>query len=128
MLQICYRMLSKWAPSRTSRPEVFCKKIVLRNSVKFTGKHLSRSIFFNKVAGLSPATLLKRDSGTGIFLWILRNFKTTFYIEHLWWLLRIYTSCSCIKCLRSTCEILFFPQCRIHAFFGDTVFFKLSIG
>ena len=28
----------------------------------------------------SPAFLLKRDSNTGLFLWILRNFK-----EHLFW-------------------------------------------
>ena len=35
------------------------KKGVLRNSTKFTGKHLCQSLFFNKVAGLSPATLLK---------------------------------------------------------------------
>ena len=28
-------------------------KNVLRNFVKLTGKHLSRSLFFNKVAGLS---------------------------------------------------------------------------
>ena len=33
-------------------PEVFCKKHVLRNSVKLTGKHLCQSFFFNKVAGL----------------------------------------------------------------------------
>ena len=45
---------------RTSRPEVFCKKGVLRNFVKFTGKHLCQSFFFNKVAGLRPATLLKK--------------------------------------------------------------------
>ena len=32
-------------------PEVFCKKDVLRNFVKFTGKHLCQSLFFNKVAG-----------------------------------------------------------------------------
>ena len=31
-----------------------------------------------------PATLLKRDSNTGVFLWILQNFvRTTFFIEHL---------------------------------------------
>ena len=30
--------------------------------------------FFNTVAALSPAALLKRDSGTSIFLWILQNF------------------------------------------------------
>ena len=36
---------------RSSRPEVFCKKGVLRNVTKFTGKHLCQSLFFNKVAG-----------------------------------------------------------------------------
>ena len=33
-------------------PEVFSKKGVLKNFVKFTGKHLCQSLFFNKVAGL----------------------------------------------------------------------------
>ena len=36
------------------------KKGVLRNFAKFTGKRLCQSLFFNKVAGLSPATLLKK--------------------------------------------------------------------
>ena len=31
--------------------EVFCKKGVHRNLVKFTGKHMCQSLFFNKVAG-----------------------------------------------------------------------------
>ena len=53
---------------RSSLPEVFNKKGVLRNFAKFTGKHLCQSLFFNKVAGLRPATLLKKDSGTGVFL------------------------------------------------------------
>ena len=35
------------------------KKGVLRNFVKFTGKRLRQSLFFNKVAGLRCATLLK---------------------------------------------------------------------
>ena len=39
---------------RSSRPEVFCKKGALRNFTKFTGKHLCKSLFFNKVAGLRP--------------------------------------------------------------------------
>ena len=47
-------------PSRSSRPEVFCKNGVLRNFTKLTGKHLRQSLFFNKVVGLRPATLLKR--------------------------------------------------------------------
>ena len=37
--------------NRSSRPEVFYKKGVLRNFAKFTGKHLCQSIFFNEVAG-----------------------------------------------------------------------------
>ena len=44
----------------SSRPEVFCKNGVLRNFAKFTGKHLCQSFFFNKTAGLRPATLLKK--------------------------------------------------------------------
>ena len=45
---------------RSSRPEVFRKKGVLRNFAKFTGKHLRQSLFFNKVARLRLATLLKK--------------------------------------------------------------------
>ena len=37
---------------RSCRPEVFCKKDVLRNFAELTGKHLCESLFFNKVAGL----------------------------------------------------------------------------
>ena len=58
---------------RSSHPKVFCKKDVLRNFPKFTGKHLYQSLFLNKLQ-----LYLKKDSGTGVFLWILRNFE-----EHL---------------------------------------------
>ena len=40
--------------------QVFCEKGILRNFTKLTGKHLCQSLFFNKIAGLSPATLLKK--------------------------------------------------------------------
>ena len=43
---------------RSSRPEVFSKKAVLRNFTKFTGKHLCQVLFFNKVAGLFTEHLL----------------------------------------------------------------------
>ena len=56
----------------SSRPEVFCKKGVLRNFAKFTGKHLWQSFFFNKVA-------------------FAKFLRTPSFIEHLWWLL--------LKCL-----------------------------
>ena len=32
--------------------EVFCKKVILKFFVKFTGKHLCQSLFFNKIAVL----------------------------------------------------------------------------
>ena len=38
---------------------------------------------FNKVAGLQACNLLKRDSNTGVFLLILRNYKNTFFEEHM---------------------------------------------
>ena len=44
---------------------MFCKKGVLTNFAKFTGKHLCQSLFFKKVAVLRPK---KRGSGTGVFL------------------------------------------------------------
>ena len=45
---------------RSSRPQVFCKEGVLENFAKVIGKHLRQSLLFNKVAGLSPAILLKK--------------------------------------------------------------------
>ena len=41
---------------------------------KFTDKCLWRSLIFNNVASLRPATLLKRDYNAAVFLWNLRSF------------------------------------------------------
>ena len=43
----------------SSHPEVFCKKGVIRNFAKFTGKHLRQSLFFHKDAGLAPNFIKK---------------------------------------------------------------------
>ena len=40
--------------------------------------------FFNKVAGLRPATFLKRDSGTGIFCELREISKKAIFTDHLW--------------------------------------------
>ena len=53
---------------RSSHQKHSMKKGDLKNIIKFTGKHPCQSIFFDKVADLGPGTLLKRDSGTDIFL------------------------------------------------------------
>ena len=44
---------------RSSYQRCSVKKGVLTNFTKFTGKRLCQSLFFNKVTGLRPATLLK---------------------------------------------------------------------
>ena len=45
---------------RSSQQRRSVSKCVLRNFAKFTGKHVCQSLFFNKNAGLRPATLLKK--------------------------------------------------------------------
>ena len=49
-LSMKYKRYSQICSIRSSRPEVFCEKSVLRNFPKFIGKHLCQSFFFNKVA------------------------------------------------------------------------------
>ena len=72
----------------SSRPEVFCKKSVLRNFTKFMGKHLCQSLFFNKVAGLRHATLLKKGRWHRCFpVNFVKFLRTPFFMEQLWWLL-----------------------------------------
>ena len=70
---------------RSSRPEVFYEKGVLRNFAKFTGKHLA-----------APATLLKKRLCNFIKKETLAQVfscefceisKNTLFTEHLWWLL-----------------------------------------
>ena len=63
------------AKFRSSRPDVFCEKSVLRNFAKFTGKHLCQSLFLIKLQPWGLQLYLIRDSGTGVFLWILQNFS-----------------------------------------------------
>ena len=67
---------------------MFCKRGVLRNLAKFTGKHLRQILFFDKVAGLRPATLLKKRLWHRCFPVNFAKFsRTTFFKEHLRWLL-----------------------------------------
>ena len=45
---------------RCSRPEIVYKTGVLKNFVKFTEKHLRRSLGFNKVAGLQAGAISRK--------------------------------------------------------------------
>ena len=85
---------------RSSRPEVFCKKGGLRNFEKFTEKHLWKSFFFNKVAGLRPATLLKRRPWRRCFpVKFVKFLRPPYLREHLQWLLLHIWTCPMKKYL-----------------------------
>ena len=78
-------MLQKY---RSSRLEVFCRKDVLRNFEKFTGKHLCQGLLCNNVAGLRSVTLLKKRFWYRCFPVSFSKFlKTPFITEQLRWLL-----------------------------------------
>ena len=63
--QICTNSLTKllkgnlFCMHRSSRQRCSVRKDALRNSAKFTGKHLCQSLLFNKVAGLGLSFLIK---------------------------------------------------------------------
>ena len=69
--------------TRSSRPEVFCKKVFLEISQNSQENTCASVSFLIKLQ-----VYLKRGSGTGVFLWILWNL-------YLWWLLLCvaYTLC-----------------------------------
>ena len=60
------------------------KKGVLRNFTEFTGKHLCQSLFFNKVAFLRLATLLKKETLAQVFFCKFCEIsKNIFFTEHV---------------------------------------------
>ena len=84
------RNYQKWnlAKTKSSRPEVFCKKGGLRNFAEFTRKHQCQRLFFNKVAGLRPATLWKKRLLVQLFSLNFAKFlRTPFNKKHPLWLL-----------------------------------------
>ena len=60
---------------KCSRPEVFCKKGVLKNLAKFTAKHLCWSLFF----------ILKKRLQHRCFPVNFAKFLRTLFTEHLRW-------------------------------------------
>ena len=92
----------------SSRPEMFCKKGILRNIAKFSGKHLCQSLFFNK--------LKKRLWHRCFLVSFVKFLRAPLFTEHLWWLLLIcvtktYFQRDAIKFLRN---ILFVKKIVVH--------------
>ena len=87
--------------NRRSRSQIFFKIGVLKNFANFTGKHRF---------GVRPATVLKRDSSTGVFLWNLRNFSIALFYKTLPVTVPVCTSIFTLTCLylfTLTCLYLF---------------------
>ena len=64
------------------------KKVFLEISEHSQENTCARVSFFNKVAGLKPATLLKKRLWHRRFpMNAVKFLRTPFHIEHLWWLL-----------------------------------------
>ena len=108
---------------RSSR-QVFCKKGVLKRFAKFTGKHLCQSLFFNKVAGLRPAALLKKESPAQVYSCeFCETFSKTYFVEHL------RTAASEIKfSVRRTLGLKIASEngvCISHN--PDTIIFRISL-
>ena len=69
---------------RSSHRRCSVTKGDLRNFAKFTGKHLCQSLFFNKVAALRSATLLKKGLWHRCFPVKFANIlRTPFVTQHL---------------------------------------------
>ena len=70
------------------------KKVVLRSFTKLTRKHMCQSLLFNEVAGLKPATLLKKRLCYRCFLVNFAKFLRTPFSQNtsawlLLWLLKV---------------------------------------
>ena len=63
---------------------MFCEKRCFWKFSKIHGKHLCWSLFLNKVAGLRPATLIKETPAEVLSCDFCKNFKNTFFTEHIW--------------------------------------------
>ena len=105
---------------RNSCLEVFCKKGLLKNFAKFTGKHLCQNLFFNKVADLRPATLFKKRFWHRCFpvnfAKFLRN--TNFYrtpLDNCFWLKNHETSSILTRKGQEICSCLVTTSLKKHA-------------
>ena len=79
-LLLCSTLSSHYLSSRhkSSHRKCSIEKAAFKKFTTFTGKHLCWSLFLIKLRVWRPATLFKRESNTGVFLWILQNFQEYF--------------------------------------------------
>ena len=66
----------------SSCSQAFFKICVFKNFPNFTGKHRCWRLFLLKLQSQTLATLLKRDSITGVFLRNQRNFQEQLFLQN----------------------------------------------
>ena len=69
-------------PFKSSHQRCSIKKGVSENFAKSTGKHLCQVLFFNKVSGVRPATLLKKRLWHGCFPVNFAKFSRTPFLQN----------------------------------------------
>ena len=70
----------QWQYCHKQPPEVFYKKVVLRNFTIFTGKHKCGGFFLIKLQAFRSATFLKRDSNTGVSCGYSKIFQIRYFV------------------------------------------------
>ena len=114
---------------RSIRPEVFCKKGVLKNFTKFTAKHLGQSLFFFYICRPQACNFIKKETLAQVFSWeFCQTFKNTFVIEDLWCpLLPSQMFLKYSSRISIEREILFrFKEAVVQSCSVKTVFLKIS--
>ena len=114
-------------PYRSICSHMFLKIGVLTNFLTFTGKHLCWRLLLIKLPAWKLWTLLKRNSSTGPFRWLLQNFQKQLFLEHLLCLLlsipKINPLCDAtasydiLKLFGFICVLIFQRKYRIHICF-----------
>ena len=95
----------------SSSSHIIFKTGVLKNFAIFTRKHLCWSLFLIKLQDWRLVLLLKRDSNTGVFLWIMQDFeKLLFYGTSVYYTFRKVYVVMNIRCLK-----VIFYYCKIRS-------------
>ena len=116
----CFHLFRSSNAWQKEPPEVFCKKGILRNFAKLTGKHLCQIPFLNKVAEACHFIKKETLAQTGVLLRILRNFQEHFFSQitsggcfwetaqrkevYQWGCLHFFYICVVVSVKYSTCE------------------------
>ena len=95
---------------RSSHQRCSVRKGVLKNFAKFTGKHLCKSLFFNEVAGLRPATLLKKRLWHRCFPVNFAKFLRTPFLQNTSG--RPLLMCVCVGWKRRVMRVLLWPDSK----------------